>query len=434
MNRKFFSCGALLLVCVVASSASAGPDMREAEFEVEEGLELQRLPDAGPDKYTKLIEVYDVARSEAVKLKFGDDSVIVYPSDDPLEFIDLPLLLDNPGIAELAIMAPEGVGIRMSNKFVESRDRIMMVGGEDGVTPNLPNDPKNPTDFIDPDGQTVATPQSGEIAWNGYVRISIEDGLGWCSGILIAPNLVLTAAHCTRTVPSEVQVGGTSDEWIRTENRYKVTGCKTPDDVVPSMQLGTHKKGDCGVGPTRKIRPEYDLAILSLERFVPPEQATPRSLMLSAQSDNIAADLMMFGYGYVAHTGSEPPECGELYSGTVVLAKSRQRMYAATKNRAPDQLSVVAKPPDGFSGAYGAVCGDSGGPLIMTTAGRMGRAGSAPRELVIGVLSRGNRADGESQAAALYHDKNRTFILSVAKRPVTNVEGYEVLNGLDFRS
>ena len=65
------------------------------------------------------------------------------------------------------------------------------------------------------------TSLGGAPAWMGFVRTVAPDAVGGCGGVAIAPNVVLTAAHCmvdpTRNAfvsPSQVGVAfGQADPW-----------------------------------------------------------------------------------------------------------------------------------------------------------------------------------------------------------------------------
>ncbi|WP_437681843.1 S1 family peptidase [Sorangium sp. So ce131] len=196
------------------------------------------------------------------------------------------------------------------------------------------------------------------------LRMFGETGRRTCSGVLIAPNLVLTAQHCVARSPGRVACPTATFGDLVEPDRVHVTSsvliCERCDTPWFSVSEVARPPGEddrfCG----------NDVALLVLDSPVPREYAAPLSPRLD-----------------------EPPEEGELYSAVGFGRTDALRRDSGVR-RNLDWLHVACVgagcgegervAPSEWRGETGACKGDSGGPALDVF------------EQVIGVSSRG-RAD-----------------------------------------
>jgi protease YdgD len=121
-----------------------------------------------------------------------------------------------------------------------------------------------------------------DMPWRALGRVQHELG-GRCTGALIAPNLVLTAAHCliARRTGNLVQPG--SIHFLLGYDR----GRQVAHAQVVSFRVGA------GYVPFGGSPPGADWAILTLARDIAPQQFT---LRLMAATPPLRAPLMLAGY------------------------------------------------------------------------------------------------------------------------------------------
>ncbi|MEZ5924261.1 MAG: serine protease [Hyphomicrobiaceae bacterium] len=193
-----------------------------------------------------------------------------------------------------------------------------------------------------------------DVPWQVALRIRSAGGFSLCGGAVIAPEWVLTAAHCLPREPSakDIQViAGTSDylaggRWVAVR------------DVV------VHEA----------YEPASNEADLALLRLAVPIDSTPIAIPEEAVELPTGAPLMVSGWGATAEGG----------------AKSRQLMGAIVPyvdNRLcnePQSYAGQVRPSmlcagEVFGGAD-ACQGDSGGPLVQ---------GFRDRPVLVGIVSFG---------------------------------------------
>jgi hypothetical protein len=226
---------------------------------------------------------------------------------------------------------------------------------------------------------TVAPP--GAYPWMVYV----QSGKGNCSGALISPTMVLTAAHCMSVYspPTSVVVGAENVLSPPAANVFAVR----PDGWFyhPSY----YKDGGMS----------NDVAVLHLATAVPPSVGTPLPFATTPPPTSPGLPVIVMGYGRFKENGVYYGPDGKLRA---TAAEVRTGESAGICQRARSPIFCVYRPnhPEPVVTASG----DSGGPLVAGT--------PATGYRILGVLSGpGGISDAASTYASTFH--NREWLRAV---------------------
>jgi hypothetical protein len=176
------------------------------------------------------------------------------------------------------------------------------------------------------------TTEGGPLSRATVMVLSSKGGM--CSAVVVAPDALLTAAHC---------VAGASEHRVhfRDESGRPV--------LIPPQARAVHPGYDAKAIEAR--RRSIDLALVRLPEPLP---ARFQTASLSASAAPSGSTLMFAGYG-VAREGDAPS------TGTF-----RSVRLALVEPYGPSRILVWAKPQEGSSG----LCeGDSGGPITLSGGG-----------------------------------------------------------------
>jgi trypsin len=225
-----------------------------------------------------------------------------------------------------------------------------------------------------------------------YIEIRTPTGTGSCTGTLISPTVVMTAAHC---VYDETKSGG-------------LLGVARPSDV--SVRVGSLNVSDPSLGVAAGVvavlpQPYYrwdgsrhfhDIALLALDRTMPETPAR-----LAEQRPDTGKPLLMAGYGQTSTRDRAPPAA--LRAGLITAAAPRScRLTSETFDASWLFCGAAASDPAVPGGT--ACYGDSGGPAFAFE-------NTVANLVVEGVISYGSQASCEySRSYLVLVSTERGFI------------------------
>ena len=199
----------------------------------------------------------------------------------------------------------------------------------------------------------------------------VEDVQHFCTGTLIAPRLVITAAHCIADFAE--MLGGTPEQVVaKSYVGFGVPTAKSSQDrrvrLVRIESFVVHPEYVVNSVGSAMEKPMKDVALLKLAEFAP-KGAVPAKLVVDQKVLTKGLELTLAGYGLV--DGERQIDADQLMKTTVNVEEP---------NMTPVQFGYLfgAK-------KTGACSGDSGGPAYLKTLNQDGSLS------VIGVTSWGDR-------------------------------------------
>ena len=185
---------------------------------------------------------------------------------------------------------------------------------------------------------TVLAITNGQPDGNGHPFVGlITDGVWLCSGSLISPTVMVTAAHCFET-PGQVVVAS-----------FEPDGLLAGD---PNLQVGTWHPEPSGL---------HDVAVVVLAEPFVPVGGTYATLPSPGLVDSLPmnAEVTVVGYGVQWDSGGGPP----VPEGVLTRYVAQTQLKNSQHWWNFEFLKLTANPGDDKGG----ICfGDSGGPDLLT--------------------------------------------------------------------
>lgn len=248
------------------------------------------------------------------------------------------------------------------------------LGGFAGCSHAMPGDPVEEQSLAIKDGRP-ATPD----ALFGAVAVLDSEGVQECSGVLISPSCVVTAAHC---VVLQDEVTGEILAELGSANLRVAAGALDATDALPEQIFRIRKvvrhqdfpaPGTIGA---RKLARAEDIALLLLE--IPVTTMNPVPLVPPEALDDLLDEgvpVAIAGYGARGEPGQPS---GALYVGETPFQARNATEFSAGAPGSPDSCS-----------------GDSGGPACLMIAGE-------PHLLGISVRALGSPAGADCGDGGIY--------------------------------
>jgi len=222
----------------------------------------------------------------------------------------------------------------------------------------------------------------------------VMDGQIYCTGTLVAPAAVLTAAHCID--PQELD--GQVPDFTLLRDEAQIPDVDVNGDVFKGLNVRLHpgyvrNANDTSPGLVN------DIGILMLARDV--EEVEPELLITRGEADAsllLGMELTILGYGYT----------------DLDLTRSGIKYKAATPLVYIGSYEIQMSEPGDPQPCYG----DSGGPVFLTLASGQRR--------IVGVVSRGPGEEGgcDSGAIATRADPYRDWVDSTLDTASCSTAGH----------
>jgi secreted trypsin-like serine protease len=205
-----------------------------------------------------------------------------------------------------------------------------------------------------------------------FLTITDSSGTGWCTGTLISPTVVMTAAHCV----------------YETSRRGNLLGVSTPSEIavrvgsrnVSNAELGT-RAGVVAVLPQPYYRWDgsrhnHDVALLALDRAM---SQTPAAL--AEQHPDAGKPLLIAGYGSTSTNDNTDP--GSLKEALIDAADPAS-CTLVSESFDPSWLFCGSASTDPALPGGTSCYGDSGGPAFASE-------NTSDNLVVEGIISYGSR-------------------------------------------
>ena len=180
--------------------------------------------------------------------------------------------------------------------------------------------------------------------------VYLNMGDEFCSGVMIAPNLLITARHCVETMNDNA---GDCGEYIKdnvpSDMRISL-GSDAPDEAVVA-------RGKAFFHDTEVSMCSHDIALVQLDRAIPGAMLSPIRFapVLKAETDMVAV-----GYGSTDNNNTLPD--GRLQRGGISVQGTADTTYTYTTKKGTNFTVVVS--PGEFATGESTCFGDSGGPIF----------------------------------------------------------------------
>ena len=215
-----------------------------------------------------------------------------------------------------------------------------------------------------------------------YIEITEPGGIGSCTGTLIAPAVVMTAAHCVHN----------------TTRRGNLVGVARPSEIT--VRVGSRNVSDPALGVKARVvavlpqpyyrwdgrRHNHDVALLALDRVVPQAPA-----VLAEQRPDAGKSLLIAGYGATSTNDNTRPAA---LKAALIDAADPDSCTLVSESFDPSWLFCGEASTDPAVPGGTSCYGDSGGPAFAYE-------NTFANVVVEGVISYGSRQSCESSRSYL---------------------------------